>query len=77
MPASTIGQRIKTARLAAGMTQEQLAAAAGLHEQSISKIELGVKQPLGSTVLAIAKALKVSTDQLLGRQPAPAGKGAA
>ncbi len=62
-----MGERIRDARTAAGMTQEQLAAAAGLKQFHISRIERGdIKDVLGDTLARLAKALNVSADYLLG-----------
>jgi transcriptional regulator with XRE-family HTH domain len=67
-----LGQRISRLRKAAGMTQEQLAAATGLKQFHISRIERGgIKDVMAETLLRIARALHVSTDYLLsGEGPA-------
>jgi transcriptional regulator with XRE-family HTH domain len=65
-----IGERVRQRRKALGMTQEQLEAASGVPQGSISRIESGVADDVyASTVLAFAKALQVSTDSLLGLAP--------
>ena len=65
-----IGERVRQRRKALGMTQEQLEAASGVPQGSISRIESGVAEDLyASTVLGFAKALQVSTDYLLGLAP--------
>lgn len=52
------------------MTQEQLEAASGVPQGSISRIESGVAEDIyASTVVGFAKALQVSTDSLLGMAP--------
>ena len=52
------------------MTQEQLEAASGVPQGSISRIESGVAEDIyASTVVGFAKALQVSTDYLLGVAP--------
>ena len=62
-----IGERVRQRRKALGMTQEQLEAASGVPQGSISRIESGVADDVyASTVLGFAKALQVSTDSLLG-----------
>ena len=62
-----MGERIRDARMAAGMTQEQLSAATGLKQFHISRIERGdIKDVLGDTLARLAKALNVSADYLLG-----------
>jgi transcriptional regulator with XRE-family HTH domain len=48
------------------MTQEQLAAATGLKQFHISRIERGgIKDVMAETLLRIARALQVTTDFLL------------
>ncbi len=57
----SLGQRIKEARAAKGMTQAQLATKAGLQSQSsIAGIEGGTRNPAHDTLIKIASAL--STD---------------
>ena len=58
-----IGDRLKTLRQTAGLTQEDLARAAGFTTSVVSKIEQGlVKDPGWQTVRALAKALGVSCE---------------
>ena len=65
-----VGDRVRQRRKALGMTQEQLEAASGVPQGSISRIESGVAEDIYvSTVLGFAKALQVSTDYLLGVAP--------
>ena len=65
-----VGDRVRQRRKALGMTQEQLEAASGVPQGSISRIESGVAEDIyASTVLGFAKALQVSTDYLLGVAP--------
>ena len=65
MNAQAVGQRIKAAREAKGLTQEGLAALAGLSPTHISVIERGVKIPNLDSFVAIANTLGVSADSLL------------
>lgn len=59
------GDRVRLARLRAGLTQMQLAVKAGLSRQSlISKIERGVQESNFTTVVSIARVLNVSLDWL-------------
>lgn len=62
----TIGQRIKTRRLELGMNQTTLASVAGLSQSIISHYESEIAEPTAKTVIVLARALKVSTDWLLG-----------
>lgn len=60
-----IGQKIKTAREQAHITQNDLANELGLSTHYVSAIERGVKTPKLETFTAIAKVLGVSADWLL------------
>jgi Zn-dependent peptidase ImmA (M78 family)/DNA-binding XRE family transcriptional regulator len=57
-----IGQRIKQARKAAGMSMRQLADSAGISAMAISKYESGQLTPSSKTLLALAKALNVRVE---------------
>lgn len=60
-----LGLNIAAARDAAGMTQEQLADASGMHFTAISRLERGVRAPRFHTLIQVADALKVPPGQLL------------
>lgn len=64
LPAS-IGANVRRLRHEEGMTQEQLAEAAGLSVSLIQQIERGTKDPRASTLLALARALGCTVDGLL------------
>jgi transcriptional regulator with XRE-family HTH domain len=70
MPMATegnIGQRVRDARKAAGLTQRQLAEAAGVDLSRLRQLEQGVvADPRVSILRAVAKALKVSWEDLFG-----------
>lgn len=68
----TIGNRIKTAREAKGLTQEELGAACGTTKQSIFKYETGIVTniPL-DRIEKIAEILEVSPASLMGWEPPP------
>lgn len=65
MDLKAVGLRIKTAREAKGLTQENLAAIVDLSSTHISVIERGMKTVRLDTFVAIANALDVSADTLL------------
>ena len=65
MDLKAVGLRIKTAREAKGLTQENLAALVDLSSTHISVIERGMKTVRLDTFVAIANALDVSADTLL------------
>ena len=61
-----LGDRVRAARLAAGLTQERLSALTGLKQFHISRIESGdIKDVRSDTLKRLARALRVSTDALL------------
>lgn len=62
-----LGKRLQSARQAAGLTQQQLCHRANLSFSTLTKIERGaIKAPSIFTVQAIAGALGVGVDELLG-----------
>ena len=65
MDSKLVGQRIKIAREAKNLSQEDLAALVDLSPTHISVIERGVKVTKLDTFVAIANALEVSADSLL------------
>ena len=74
-----IGERVRRQRQALGMTQDQLEAASGVPQGSISRIERGTAESIQAhTLVGFARALGVSADYLLGLEDvAPAEPGAA
>jgi transcriptional regulator with XRE-family HTH domain len=58
-------QRLVAARVAAGLTQQQLADALGANKGRISEWERGVSQPRASRVPAIASTLNVDALELM------------
>jgi transcriptional regulator with XRE-family HTH domain len=63
--AIAFGKRVRELRLARGWTQEQLAEQAGLTPVQLSRIENGWNDPKMSTIIRLAKALKVSCGDLM------------
>ena len=64
---SPVGVRVRKVRRAQDLTQEQLAAKAKLNAITISRLEKGTaKAVYADTVAALARALGVSADYLLG-----------
>ena len=61
-----IGKRIKQYRQQKKMTQEKLASLADISRIALGNYERGERTPTVDIFLKIAKALKVSTDELLG-----------
>lgn len=60
------GKRVREARLALGLTQQELADRAGLHRSYIGEIELGKRNVTLKSAAKIAKVLQVDVASLLG-----------
>lgn len=66
----TFGTRLKAARLARGMTQEQLAYEIGVSSPAVSQWERDGSEPNFATLRTLSKVLDVSLDALiLGNAP--------
>jgi transcriptional regulator with XRE-family HTH domain len=61
-----LGERIRMARELVGMSQAELARRIGISKNAMNDIETGDTDPRASRITAIALALEVSTDMLLG-----------
>lgn len=61
-----IGQRIADLRAKRGLKQSDLARLLDISQTSVSKYELGEVRLTASAIIKLSKALKVSTDELLG-----------
>ena len=67
-----LGRRIQALRSAAGLTQQALCHKAALSYSTLTKIERGaIKSPSIFTIQAIAGALDISLDELLGASASP------
>lgn len=68
----SLGARLRAAREAAGLSQEQLESRSGVEQTTISKIERGASlRPSFAIVAALAAALGCSLDSLDDDHPAP------
>jgi transcriptional regulator with XRE-family HTH domain len=65
------GKRIAKLRRAAGLSQQRLADACGLHRSQISNYERGAHIPGADALERLALGLKTTTDYLLGRTSDP------
>ena len=59
------GAVVRDRRKSAGLSQESLAEAAGLHPTYISMVERGVRNPTLDVAARIARALKVTLPRLI------------
>jgi transcriptional regulator with XRE-family HTH domain len=66
---SSFGERLQAVRKARGLTQVQLAQAAETTQRAISYYETEAGFPPAPAVIALASALQVTTDELLGVKP--------
>lgn len=60
-----IGKRIKIARIKADLTQEKLSETVGISPTHMSNIETGTTRVSLNTIVGIANALKITSDDLL------------
>jgi transcriptional regulator with XRE-family HTH domain len=60
-----LAKNIRDQRNRKGMTQEQLAYACGLHPTEISRLERNVRDPRFTTILRVARALRIRPAELL------------
>ncbi len=60
-----LGRNIAAARSAVGMSQMDLADAAGMHFTAISRLERGERAPRFNTLIQVAYALKMPPGDLL------------
>ena len=65
----TFGERLKELRLAAGMTQDELAEKTGIKKQSISRYENSEREPNIRTAKRIADALGVTLESMSTEKP--------
>ncbi len=61
---TTLLNQLKSARLAAGLSQQALAGLAGISRQAYSALESGSANPSTEVALRLARALKTSVDRL-------------
>lgn len=64
-----LGQRIREARLARGMSLRETAARAGVSPSLLSQVETGKVQPSVTTLYAVVTCLDLSVDEILDHQP--------
>lgn len=78
---SGLGQRLRALRDLHGLTQQELANAAGVSKSLVSKVETGSKPGTWDLAISVAKALRVDAGALMGDAPSgalePSGRVAA
>lgn len=68
MPQATFADRLSRLRSAAGISAAELAGRAGISRQHVHSLERGAKQPTWACVVALANALKVSTESFRAKK---------
>ena len=71
----TIAKRLQDTRKARGLTQVEIAQQVGIPQTLLSEYERGTVRLHAGIVVALAKTLHVSTDELLGVKHIKAGNG--
>jgi transcriptional regulator with XRE-family HTH domain len=66
-PRRSLGDAVRAAREAKGLTQAALADAADVHRTTLVRIEQGQMMPTIEVLTRIADVLRVSLDHLVGR----------
>ena len=64
-PHAALGQALRSIRLAAGLSQEQLGLESGVQRNFISLIETGQNQPTISTIFKLATALDIKPSKMV------------
>lgn len=68
-----LGDEIRNARVAAGLTQEELAHRASVSRQYVSLLELGQKSPTVDVLIRLCRSMEVSAGELICRVEAEDG----
>lgn len=61
-----IGQKLREIRESKGLTRKKLSESTGLTVQAITQVETGRRQPAFQTLVALAQALNISLDAIVG-----------
>jgi transcriptional regulator with XRE-family HTH domain len=62
-----LGDEIRKARLAAGLSQEQLALRAGVDRTYVSMLERGLNSPTVDTLIALCGVMSVPASEIVAR----------
>ena len=60
------GNRLRVWRTRRALSQRELALHAGVQQVTVARLETGARKPRPRTIRALAKALKVTVDELQG-----------
>jgi transcriptional regulator with XRE-family HTH domain len=64
-PEQQFARNLREARLQSGFSQEELAERCQLHATEISRLERGVREPRLSTIVRLARGLKIPVADLV------------
>jgi transcriptional regulator with XRE-family HTH domain len=64
---AALGEAVREARTERGLSQEQLADAAGIHVTHLGGVERGVRNPNYATIVRLARALQVTPGVIVTR----------
>lgn len=64
-PTAQFAENLRRLRLVAGLTQEGLSRATGIHSAEISRLERGARDPQLRTIVRLARGLGVPVGDLL------------
>ncbi|MBK9080735.1 MAG: helix-turn-helix transcriptional regulator [Rhizobiales bacterium] len=67
-----VGENVRRAREAVGLSQEELGDKAGIDRTYVSGVERGVRNPTVKVLARLAEALETTPDKLLVREGAKA-----
>jgi len=67
-PTLSFAGRLRAMRSRAGLSQQALAKRAGITQDAMSRYEAGKREPTLAVLVALAEALKVGIDELIGRR---------
>jgi transcriptional regulator with XRE-family HTH domain len=65
LPHERFAENLRAVRLQRGLSQEALGHAAGMHRTEVSLLERAAREPRLSTIVKLARALKIKPARLL------------
>ncbi len=68
-PSAAFGRRVRRVREDRTLTQLELATRARMQRSDVTKIELGLREPTVSTIVKLARALRVKPGRLFEDEP--------
>lgn len=72
---TTFSSRLKSLRIQNHLSQKELASQIGVHGQTVSQYERGIRRPDQNVLLSLCDYFNVSSDYLLGKENFPSSPG--